>query len=213
MDDPALILAMRVLTLVGAPIILGLAASTWLRAALYSALALYLLPVATFGWELYALYAAGAPLPGQEAALKQVHLLVGSAVAGAVAGGTFLFSLLKVLFGRPRPTVVPMLVEESAPSFPSGHATLSAIVYLSLAVLLARFEPSPRLRAYLLGVGLLVTGVVGLTRVLLGVHYPSDVLAGWSLGLAWAAVCWLVAVRLQARARLPAAPPSEGSAG
>jgi|SoiMethySBSTD1v2_1073268.scaffolds.fasta_scaffold49121_2 hypothetical protein len=86
MDDPALILAMRVLTLVGAPIILGLAASTWLRAALYSALALYLLPVATFGWELYALYAAGAPLPGREAALKQVHLLIGSAVAGATLG-------------------------------------------------------------------------------------------------------------------------------
>jgi undecaprenyl-diphosphatase len=119
--------------------------------------------------------------------------------AGAVAGGALLFSLLKALFGRPRPTVVPMLVEEGAPSFPSGHATLSAVVYLSVAVLLARFEPSPRLRFYLLGVGLFVTVVVGLTRVLLGVHYPTDVLAGWSLGLAWAAVCWLVALRLHVR--------------
>lgn len=122
-------------------------------------------------------------------------------VAGAVSGGALLFSVLKALFGRPRPTVVPMLVPAEAPSFPSGHATLSAVVYLSVAVLLARFEPSPGLRAYLLGVGLLVTGVVGLTRVLLGVHYPTDVLAGWSLGVAWAAVCWLVAVRLETRGR------------
>jgi undecaprenyl-diphosphatase len=120
--------------------------------------------------------------------------------AGAVSGGALLFTLLKGLFGRSRPTVVPMLVQESAPSFPSGHATLSAVVYLSVAVLLARFEPRRMLRAYLLAVGLLVTGVVGLTRVLLGVHYPTDVLAGWSLGLAWAALCWLIAVWFGARA-------------
>ena len=120
-------------------------------------------------------------------------------VTAAVSGGALLFSLFKAMFGRPRPTIVPMLVQESAPSFPSGHATLSAVVYLSVAVLLARFESSAMLRAYLLAVGLFVTVVVGLTRVLLGVHYPTDVLAGWSLGLAWAALCWLVAVWLQAR--------------
>lgn len=119
--------------------------------------------------------------------------------AGAVSGGALLFTLLKALFGRARPTVVPMLVQESAPSFPSGHATQSAVVYLSVAVMLARFESSPMLRAYLLTVGLLVTGVVGLTRVLLGVDYPTDVLAGWSLGLAWAAVGWLIAVWFGAR--------------
>lgn len=119
--------------------------------------------------------------------------------AGAVSGGALLFSLLKVLFGRPRPSVVPMLVQESAPSFPSGHATMSAVVYLSVAVVLARFESRPLIRAYLLGVGLLVTGTVGVTRVVLGVHYPTDVLAGWSLGVAWAAVCWLVLVWLETR--------------
>jgi undecaprenyl-diphosphatase len=120
---------------------------------------------------------------------------------GAVSGGTLLFVGLKALFGRTRPTVVPMLVVEGAPSFPSGHATMSAIVYLSVAVIVARYESRAALRAYVLLAGLLVTGLVGATRVVLGVHYPSDVLAGWALGLAWAAVWWLVAIWVERRRR------------
>jgi undecaprenyl-diphosphatase len=108
-----------------------------------------------------------------------------------------LSTVLKDLFGRPRPTVVPHLFYVSSASFPSGHSMLSAVVYLTLGSLLARLVEQRRLKVYFLSVALLLSFLVGVSRVYMGVHYPTDVLAGWSAGLAWGLLCDLVARWLQ----------------
>jgi len=111
----------------------------------------------------------------------------------SVGGGTLLSSLLKSLYGRPRPELVAHIVDVSTASFPSGHAMLSAVTYLTLGALLARVEPNPRLKAFLLGTAIFLTLVIGLSRLYLGVHYPTDVLAGWVLGAGWAMLCLRIA--------------------
>ena len=118
-------------------------------------------------------------------------------VLGATAGGTLLMNALKNVFERPRPTVVPHLVTVSSLSFPSGHAMSSAIVYLTLGALLARLVQTRLVKIYCIGVGLLLSFLIGVSRVYLGVHYPTDVLAGWTAGLCWALICWMVASFLQ----------------
>jgi undecaprenyl-diphosphatase len=113
-------------------------------------------------------------------------------------GGGLLSYALKELFARERPSPVPC-IWVSSPSFPSGHAMLSAVVYLALGILLARIEPRPLLKAYFLGVMMALTCLVGISRVYLGVHYPTDVLGGWTVGLVWGLLCWLAASYLQRR--------------
>jgi undecaprenyl-diphosphatase len=117
----------------------------------------------------------------------------------AIGGGLLLSTLLKGSFDRPRPTVVPHLSYVATSSFPSGHSMLSAVVYLTLGALLARLVTPVRLKLYFLAVALVLTALVGMSRAYLGVHYPTDVLAGWAAGLAWAVLCWLVARYLQRR--------------
>jgi undecaprenyl-diphosphatase len=117
----------------------------------------------------------------------------------ATGGGMILSPLLKAIFGRPRPTVVPALVAVQSASFPSGHSMLSAIVYLTLGALLARTTTRRRLRVYFIAVALALTFIIGLSRVYLGVHYPTDVLAGWVAGSLWALLCALVVQTLQRR--------------
>ncbi len=123
-------------------------------------------------------------------ALKREYRLLGLVALTAI-GGAVLELSLKIFFGRPRPSIVPHLVEVHAQSFPSGHSMMSAAVYLSFAALLARREPSPRIRTYILSVALVLVLLIGISRVYLGVHYPTDVLGGWLLGLAWSALCWV----------------------
>ena len=107
----------------------------------------------------------------------------------AVVGGLALSHGLKLLFQRPRPDIIEHIVAVSTTSFPSGHAANSAVVYLTLAVIIAREQRSRQLRIYVIAVGILLTMLVGSTRLVLGVHWPSDVLAGWALGAGWAALC------------------------
>lgn len=114
-------------------------------------------------------------------------------VLSAAIGGGILVQILKFLFARPRPETVPQLVSEVTMSFPSGHSAMSAVVYLSIAVLISRIEPSRKTRVFLISSALIISFVVGLSRVYLGVHYPSDVLAGWMIGLFWALLCWFIA--------------------
>jgi undecaprenyl-diphosphatase len=128
---------------------------------------------------------------------RQTHALV--LVVVAALGGLLLANGLKLVFQRPRPDLVPHLARVDSPSFPSGHAVSSAVVYLTLGALLSQLVQERKLKAYFLGFALFLTFLVGLSRVVLGVHYPSDVLAGWWLGLAWALVCWMTAAYLQRR--------------
>lgn len=123
-------------------------------------------------------------------------------LAVAVVGGQLLSNLAKLGFSRPRPDLVPHGVEVSTASFPSGHSLMAAVTYLTLAVMLARIEPRWRLRVFLIGVAAVLSVLVGISRVYLGVHWPSDVLAGWSLGAAWALMVWLVARFLERRGQL-----------
>jgi undecaprenyl-diphosphatase len=127
-------------------------------------------------------------------------------VAVAVSGAAALSLALKGLFERPRPDLVPHLSYVTSSSFPSGHSMLSASVFLTLGALLARQEESLILKAYFLLVALAITFLVGLSRVYVGVHWPTDVIGGWAAGSAWAAGCWLLARRLQRQKTLE--PPS-----
>lgn len=100
--------------------------------------------------------------------------------------------ILKHVYGRPRPDLVPHGSYVYSASFPSGHSTMAAATYLTLATILASLEPSRTAKAlcYAIALGLMV--MVGFSRVYLGVHWPSDVLAGWSLGAGWALLAWIV---------------------
>jgi undecaprenyl-diphosphatase len=111
-------------------------------------------------------------------------------VAVCVIGGAIASTVLKAVFDRPRPDVAAATHVFTA-SFPSGHAALSAVVYLTLALLLAEASPNRALKVYFIGLGVFITFAVGISRIYIGVHYPTDVLAGWSLGAAWALVCWV----------------------
>jgi len=120
-------------------------------------------------------------------------------VLAATLGGLLISTLLKHLIDRARPDLVPHLSHVYTSSFPSGHSMLSAVVYLTLGALLTRLASERRVKLYFLAAALLLTFLVGVSRVYMGVHYPTDVLAGWTAGLVWALLCWLVARYLQRR--------------
>lgn len=115
----------------------------------------------------------------------------------SIVGGVLLSTLLKYGFARPRPDLVPHGSIVYTSSFPSGHSTMSAVVYLTLGALLARTQGSALVKLFIMGAAAFVTLLVGVSRVYLGVHWPSDVLAGWVLGSAWAGLSWFAMIWLQ----------------
>src|SRR5690606_23071591 len=122
--------------------------------------------------------------------LVRRSFVAAAALAIAVVGGRLLSALLKTGFARPRPDVVPHFTEVHTLSFPSGHAMMSAVVWLVLGAMLAQAHSTRRIKVYFIAAAASVTMVIGLTRIYLGVHYPTDVLAGWAAGAAWASLWW-----------------------
>jgi len=141
---------------------------------------------------------------GYVAIRRQYHALW--LLVAAIGGGLLLNLLMKSLIARARPAVVPHLMQEASASFPSGHSMLSAVVYITLGALLARLVEGMKFRVYIILVAILFSLLVGISRAYLGVHYPTDILAGWTLGSLWAVICWLAARFLQTRGKVE--PPS-----
>lgn len=131
---------------------------------------------------------------------------------GGAGGGLAISQGLKRVFERERPELVYRAVEAVNASFPSGHAMLSAVVFLSLGVMAARFADKRRVKVLAVVSAVLLSLLVGLSRVYLGVHWASDVLAGWCVGAAWAMACWLMAYIAQRRFRPSASAASEARA-
>ncbi|HEY8577969.1 MAG TPA: phosphatase PAP2 family protein [Devosia sp.] len=119
----------------------------------------------------------------------------------SVLGGTLLSTVLKMGYNRPRPDLTSMSHQFTA-SFPSGHAMLSAVTFMTLGAVLAQLAPTRALRIFTIAAAIFLTAIVGSSRIFMGVHYPSDVLAGWCLGAAWALLCSTIAVVLQRRGKV-----------
>ncbi|WP_425145814.1 phosphatase PAP2 family protein [Deinococcus sp.] len=180
-----------------------------------------------FGWEAPLMSALRAQAPGWFAGVARALSTIGSSFVMlpfcaalalwlwtrshsvaryfllSVGGAVLLNVLLKLAFQRARPQVVPWLWQEGDTSFPSGHSSMAAALAVTVAALLWR----TRLRWWAAGLGALYAVLMGVARVYLGVHYPTDVLAGWALGLAWAGG---VALLLWARLREAQRGESEG---
>ena len=120
-------------------------------------------------------------------------------VVAAVGGGILLSTLFKAGFDRPRPDLVAHLSQIYTASFPSGHSMMSAVTYLTLGALLTPLHRDWAVKLFILFAAVLITVLVGLSRIYLGVHWPTDVLAGWAAGAAWASACWLAALWFQKR--------------
>jgi len=115
----------------------------------------------------------------------------------ATLGALTVSNLLKKTIDRDRPDLVPHGSIIYTASFPSGHSMLAASTYLTLGALLAQLQRRKVIKAYILMVCITITLLVGVSRVYLGVHWPTDVLAGWTAGAGWALGCWLLARWLQ----------------
>jgi undecaprenyl-diphosphatase len=177
--DNAILLAFRVPGHLETPI-----GPRWL---LQSAIDISALGGFTFIW-LFTLVAAGF-----FALTRRWRALV--VFLAAIGGASLLDSLLKISFHRARPEIVPHLTYVTNASFPSGHAMISAATYLTVGAMLARTQPSMRVRVYLISVFITMTLLIGISRLYLGVHWPSDVAAGWCAGAAWALIFWVIAER------------------
>lgn len=143
--------------------------------------------------------ALGSPgVLGLFVAIATIFLLLAQKCRSAVfmlitsLGGVAITALLKFAFDRPRPESALQHVYADTASFPSAHAMLSIVVYLALGLLATRAVAGRILQCYVLGVAVLLGGLVGFSRIYLGMHWPSDVLAGWVAGISWVLACWFV---------------------
>jgi undecaprenyl-diphosphatase len=119
-------------------------------------------------------------------------------VLGAAVGTLLVMLALKGLYDRPRPPFVTHLDPQSDESFPSGHSMIASALYLTLATLIARALPRRRLRIFTIATGAVLALMIGVSRLYMGVHYPTDVLAGWTVGCAWALICGIAARKFMA---------------
>lgn len=119
-----------------------------------------------------------------------------------LAGGVAWSEGLKALFDRARPPAEYQVVETLNASFPSGHALLATVFYLTIGVMLTRAFPRARVKAYAVGWAVVVVLLIGLTRVYLAAHWATDVLAGWGIGAFWAVMLWLFAYVVERRQRV-----------
>jgi undecaprenyl-diphosphatase len=160
----------------------------WIEEAMRDITALGSLAVLTI---LVAASAGYLWLQGKHAAV--VYLLV------AVLGAQLLSSTLKHFYDRARPDLFPHGAKVYTASFPSGHSLMSTATYLTLGGMLARYEKKKRVRIYIVALAVFLALSVGVSRVYLSVHWPTDVMAGWTLGAAWALACSAIAAYLQKR--------------
>jgi undecaprenyl-diphosphatase len=179
----------------GATLEFDLAAMEWMEAHRIGLLDRFLLDVTALGTGLVVLTIVGVAalfLALTEHRYSAILLLV------ATGGGQLLSTILKLFYDRPRPSNVEALTHTMSTSFPSGHAMSAVIVYGTVAYLAARLQKSPLARAATMLAASIVILAIAASRVYLGVHYPSDVLAGTIVGAAWAAFCMagLEAVRV-----------------
>jgi len=123
-------------------------------------------------------------------------------VAGAAVSGAVAVALFKAGFARARPDSQLAQIVVDGASYPSGHSSMAAVVYLTLGVMLSRLVPNRAAKIYFLLVAMGLTLLVGVSRVYMGVHYPTDVLAGWTAGCVWATICYLIARALQKRGKV-----------
>jgi undecaprenyl-diphosphatase len=187
--DNAILLAFRVPGHLATPI-----GPRWL---LQSAIDISALGGFTFIW-LFTLVVAGF-----FAMTRRWRALV--IILAAIGGASLIDSVMKISFHRARPQVVPHLTYVTNASFPSGHAMISAATYLTVGAMLAHAQSAMRVRVYLLAVFIVMTLLIGISRLYLGVHWPSDVFAGWCAGAAWALIFWVIAERGRAAKAGPAA--------
>ena len=134
-----------------------------------------------------------------------------SLLAVTILSGWVVNTLIKALVGRPRPTIVSHLAEASGSSFPSGHSFNSAVVYMGIALALAALSARRGVRWSLIAGAATLTALIALSRVWLGVHYPSDVLAGWLGGMGWALTASALLYRPAKTLADPAAPLIEAA--
>jgi undecaprenyl-diphosphatase len=121
----------------------------------------------------------------------------------AAVGAYFVAAGLKGVFDRPRPSLVtPFSFHTGTRSFPSGHSVMSAAVYLTLGALLSRLVTPMVHKIYFIAMAAVLAFLVGASRIYLGMHHPTDVVAGWIIGSYWAGLCWEVTTLMQRRGKV-----------
>ncbi len=144
------------------------------------------------GWPVLTVFSLA--LAGALMVQKQWSFLL--VLLAVVIGETIITGVLKGFFDRTRPDFLPHLISASSKSFPSGHSASAAAVYFTFGLAIANVVKQRAIRRYALGASLVIVFLIGASRVFLGVHYPSDVIAGWCVGAAWASAVWLAAWRM-----------------